>query len=54
MASEVALGIEKKCTNSDYADTFLDGLRKMRVRQKVSGKRCNNASIELTRRYAIP
>uniref|UniRef100_A0A1B0FHJ1 Kelch-like protein diablo n=1 Tax=Glossina morsitans morsitans TaxID=37546 RepID=A0A1B0FHJ1_GLOMM len=35
MASEVALGAEKKCTNSDYADTFLDGLRKMRVRQKL-------------------
>uniref|UniRef100_A0A1B0AAM1 Kelch-like protein diablo n=1 Tax=Glossina pallidipes TaxID=7398 RepID=A0A1B0AAM1_GLOPL len=33
--SEVALIAEKKCTNSDYGDTFLDGLRKMRVGQKL-------------------
>uniref|UniRef100_A0A1A9VA70 Kelch-like protein diablo n=1 Tax=Glossina austeni TaxID=7395 RepID=A0A1A9VA70_GLOAU len=33
--SEVALVAEKECTNSDYRNTFLDGLRKMRDSQKL-------------------
>uniref|UniRef100_A0A1B0G1F7 BTB domain-containing protein n=1 Tax=Glossina morsitans morsitans TaxID=37546 RepID=A0A1B0G1F7_GLOMM len=57
MAAKIVDQVErispKKCKNSDYGNTYLDGLTKMRINQKVSGRLPNHHSLKLTLHHSV-